>query len=253
MARNKRKLSFTDQIEQRKRLLFVLKVVLALYFAFVFVSGMFVSNFSVSSQSMDPALSAGDRVLVSPLSYGARSIFWSGRFPGIGTPQHGDIALVEPEYYQSPGALTQIADSLVRFLTFQQFGVIGTGGKGAANAPTIKRVVGVPGDQLYMKNFEFYVKAKGSSRFLREREVADRMYDIRRDKLPPLWDDALPLSGSFASEAKPIVLGEGQYFVAGDNRAASTDSRTWGPVSVDRFVGKVVLKYWPVNELSIPQ
>jgi signal peptidase I len=43
----------------------------------------------------------------------------------------------------------------------------------------------------------------------------------------------------------PVILGPGEYFVIGDNRPGSTDSRFFGPVDIDHVLGKIVLRYWP--------
>lgn len=48
-----------------------------------------------------------------------------------------------------------------------------------------------------------------------------------------------------------MQLNEDQYFVMGDNRRFSSDSRAWGPISKADVIGKVLLRAWPVNNLEI--
>lgn len=54
-----------------------------------------------------------------------------------------------------------------------------------------------------------------------------------------------------AYEMTPITLGPLSYFVLGDNRGNSNDSRSFGPVTLDEILGRVWLRYWPLNEMAI--
>lgn len=92
----------------------------------------------------------------------------------------------------------------------------------------LKRVIGLPGDVVSERDGRVYV----DGRRLREPYVdpADR------DSLTHTWPR----------------LGPGQYFVMGDNRAGSCDSRAWGPVPRSAFIGPVVATYWPPNRWGSP-
>jgi signal peptidase I len=48
----------------------------------------------------------------------------------------------------------------------------------------------------------------------------------------------------------PITLGPLSYFVLGDNRSNSNDSRAFGPVTLDRILGRVWLRYWPLDQIT---
>jgi signal peptidase I len=85
----------------------------------------------------------------------------------------------------------------------------------------LKRVIGVPGDVVSEQDGYVYVNGQKLS----EPYVAPADRDSQTHTWPRL---------------KP-----GQYFVMGDNRAGSCDSRTWGPVDRSAFIGPVVARYWP--------
>jgi signal peptidase I len=52
------------------------------------------------------------------------------------------------------------------------------------------------------------------------------------------------------SECAPVTLGPNEYFVMGDNRGNSLDSRSFGPIPADQIVGRVALRYWPLNQIQ---
>jgi signal peptidase I len=91
----------------------------------------------------------------------------------------------------------------------------------------LKRVIGLPGEQVSEKDGFFYVNGKKLN------EPYLSFY--QRDSVTKTWPR----------------LGPSQYFVMGDNRLASCDSRTWGPVQRSAFIGPVVATYWPPNRWTI--
>jgi signal peptidase I len=99
-----------------------------------------------------------------------------------------------------------------------------------------------------MRDFVFMVRPSGASAALTEFELARGGYDISKEPLPDNWSPALPGSGYMA----PLTLGKDEYFVAGDARSASSDSRTWGPVRLERFRSRIALRYWPLERLGSP-
>jgi signal peptidase I len=91
----------------------------------------------------------------------------------------------------------------------------------------LKRVIGLPGEQVSERAGVFYDDGKKLN------EPYLSFYT--RDSVTKTWPR----------------LGPKQYFVMGDNRLASCDSRTWGPVDRSAFIGPVVATYWPPNRWTI--
>lgn len=91
----------------------------------------------------------------------------------------------------------------------------------------LKRVIGLPGDVVSERDGVVYV----NGRRLKETYVVPS----HRDSLTETW----------------TRLGPGRYFVMGDNRIDSCDSRTWGPVPRSAFIGPVVATYWPPTRLTV--
>ena len=96
----------------------------------------------------------------------------------------------------------------------------------------VKRIYGLPGEMIQIKGNQIYVND----------EVIDDEYAKNG-----VMDDA-----GIASE--PIVLGDDEYFVLGDNRQVSKDSREpeVGPVKRENIAGHVILRIWPLNTFGIP-
>jgi signal peptidase I len=91
----------------------------------------------------------------------------------------------------------------------------------------LKRVIGLPGEQVSERNGYFYIDG---------RKLNEPYLSLHeRDSVTKTWPR----------------LGKGEYFMMGDNRIASCDSRTWGPVKRSAFIGPVVATYWPPTRWTI--
>jgi signal peptidase I len=210
---------------------------------YLVISGMFLSAFRVDSGSMQPLLQPRDRVLVSPLPFGPHILFFSARLPAYREPQRGDVVVVRSPQYLRPSFPLSVLEPVVRFFSGQSATVV-RDSTGARVPPyMIKRVVGLPGDTVRMSGFRLSVMIPGSAAFVEELRLVDQPYAIAtQGGLPAGWQSQFPFSG----EAPPRVLRDGEYFLLGDNRPDSSDSRSWGPLQRDQIVGKVLLRYWPL-------
>lgn len=96
----------------------------------------------------------------------------------------------------------------------------------------IKRIIGVPGDTVKVEQGKVYVNDK----------LLDEKY---------LDSSVLTRPGPYSSESKETVVPQGQYFVMGDNRDHSYDSRNFGPVGMSKITGKAWLVYWPPKDAGL--
>ena len=227
----------------------VLRVLIIALVLFLVVSRFLASTFRVDSRSMEPTLAPGDRVVVSLIAYGPRIPFnATGRLPGQGKPQRGDIVVVQPPFLGEPGVFSRIVEPLVSFLTLQKVTIhrdlYGT----PVTGYMVKRIVGMPGDTIRMSGYVLSIRTRVGSDFIPEQQLITRRYTLKTDAGAPGWSSDLPLSGSLTD----TVLKDNEYFVLGDDRPQSSDSRSWGAVTIDRIVGRVVCRYWPPRSIGTP-
>jgi len=207
---------------------------------------MLLGSYSVASASMSPEIAPGDHLLVAPVVYGAPIPFTQARLPPFHPPKRGAVVLVRPAYAKLDPWYIRLVNPIVEFFTGQTSGLGAQHRETVGNALMIKRIIGVPGDTVEIRSGTAYIKPAGAAVFSSELELIHGSYETTRPALPKGWSTKLPFSG----DAPPIALKAGQYFVVGDNRSASSDSTSWGPISSRRILGKVIFRYWPIGKLG---
>ena len=231
----------------KKFFISILKIVVFVFIAYLVVSHFFLSTYTIKSVSMSPALLPGDRVLASPLSYGPLIPFTQYKLSGLSIPERGDLAVIIPPYYQKASFPINILESIVRFFTVQKVSLIKSPSGDPISDLMIKRIIGIPGDKIMLKDFMAYILIPESDEYTQEQELIPGKYNIRIGKLPEGWKEGMPSFG----DMDEITLGEDEYFFLGDNRLESGDSRSWGIINRNRLIAKVLLKYWPFRRLGV--
>ena len=164
----------------------------------------------IPSGSMRPTLIEGDRIFVERFS----------RF--YTTPKRGDVMVFYPPFVQLDESPMGIFKRLTGFF--------------CKDIAYIKRVVGMPGDKLEIK-----------------KNYRGRYFVYINDK--PLEEDyilsdfdSIPCNENMY--CGPFIVPQGEYFMMGDNRGNSMDSRFWGTLPKERFIGRAVFLFWPLNHLK---
>ncbi len=167
-------------------------IVIALLIA-LFIRTFVVAAYKIPSGSMLQTLQIGDHLLVNKFLYGVKNPFGDGYLLEGRDPQIGDIIIFP--YPDNP------------------------------EIDYIKRVVGVPGDVIEIRNKQLYRNG--------ELVVEDYIQHSQPDVIMPTRDNLAP-----------VTVPEDMYFVMGDNRDDSMDSRFWGFVERDTIHGKAWRFYW---------
>lgn len=177
----------------------------------------------IPSGSMKPTLIEGDRIVVERYSR-----FFSG-------PDRGDIMV----FYPPSTKLSRSPLPLFSRLT----GIL------CKDVAYIKRVIGVPGDKIEIKPepdgsaFVWINDKKYKENYIQS------IYEY--PACPDAGADMFVLANDQVMKCGPFKLGKDEYFMMGDNRGSSFDSRYWGVLNRSRFVGRAVAVFWPVKRAKI--
>ena len=188
----------------------------------IFVITFIVQAFQIPSESMENTLLVGDYLLVNKLCYG-------GSGPGDHVMPYQKIARGDIIVFHYP------VDPQQHF---------------------VKRVVGLPGDRLRMIKKKVLINGRPLDEpYVRFLEPANNLY---RDDFPRTDIPEPNMKGSWWLEMRKLVedgeliVPQGHYFVMGDNRDDSQDSRYWGFVPQENIIGRPLLIYWSVRDRDAP-
>lgn len=226
----------------RRRLKKLLLLLAAVFILHQLLAGFVLVTLKVESSAMRPQYLPGHRVAAVPLWYGFQ-LPLSRRRVRISGPGRGDLVVVRPPYAEEGSIPDRILGPVFRFFTGQKRGSPLDRRQGWENDFVVKRIIALPGDSVRIRSGEAFVRPRGTPDFVSEFSISLARYDISLEDLPPGWRPEDPLGGLFDD----LTLGEGEYFVLGDNRSASTDSRFWGPVPENRIFARVLFRFWPLR------
>lgn len=166
--------------------------------------------------------------------------------PLLTTYERGDVVLLKSRNSSDVNFFKRQADRFIRFFTAQKISLFEDSELPASRAH-LRRIVGMPGDTIYMRDYVLYIKPAGEKHFLTEFEIVNNPYNVTFFVPPADWDTGIGVKGSFDE----ITLSYNQYFVLSDNRKASDDSRLWGSVSKEDISAKVLMCYFPFKNFRI--
>jgi signal peptidase I len=206
------------------------------------IRSFLVEPFKIPSGSMIPTLLVGDFILVNKYTYGLRVPILNNVFFEMNHPQHGDVMVFH--YPNNP------------------------------STDYIKRVIGVPGDtvdyhnkQLTINGKEMAVKPDGKYEYIKDGlnyVHSELQYETLDDKsharivipeeptlnLMQVQNFPYIEQCKYDEEGFTCVVPEGHYFMMGDNRDNSNDSRYWGFVPERNIVGKAFMIWWNFDDFG---
>jgi signal peptidase I len=173
-----------------------------------------IEPFRIPSGSMMPTLLDGDFILVNKFAYGIRLPVINRKIINVGEPQRGDVAVFR--YPKDP------------------------------SVDYIKRVIGLPGDRIVYRNKKLYINGELMELTDFGRYEATGVGITMAGSQMLEEDLALKKHSILIDHERPVLnmeyrVADGEYFVMGDNRDNSNDSRFWGTVPEENLVGKAFM------------
>lgn len=221
----------------------------ALLVVFV-IRSILVEPFQIPSGSMVPTLAIGDFILVSKFSYGLRVPFTGVEILPLAEPARGDIVVFihPPTQSKDPWCWAKrLGPRALDFVTRGRYH-----GPDPCDIDYIKRTVGLPGDTIEVRKDVLYVNGVEQPRSF-ETEYSYQDTSCRPDQMRQYEEvlDGHPhpvlQSTSYArstADFGPETVPEGHYFMMGDNRDNSADSRFWGFVPRENIRGKALFVWF---------
>ncbi|MBQ3922063.1 MAG: signal peptidase I [Spirochaetales bacterium] len=235
-----------DHYKKKKNKHVVAKDIILIYIiAVVFVllfNSMILQAYKVPSDSMFPAINEGTCVLTNKFAFGPKYPMTDVRiFDGTSGIKRGDIVVFMSNEYFGKSVMFRSFSSFIYTLTFSLVDISHFQKSYESNI-YIKRVIGLPGDRISFKlvNEKVVVYING----VEEKKVINIDY-----KLIDETEENSPLLSNMILQNE-TVLKDGEFYVLGDNRISSSDSRIYGPIRSKQIIGKAVLKYWPLRNFG---
>lgn len=174
----------------------------------------------IPSGSMKPTLIEKDRIVVEKITK-LPNLLNDLKFENH--PERGDVMIFYPPFVKLETTPLALFSRLTGFF--------------CKDIAYIKRVIGLPGEKIEIKHFDdgrsyVYINDKRL-----EEDYIMSEYDYHRCN-----------ENMYCG---PFVIPEGHYFMMGDNRGNSQDSRFWGTLPQDRFIGRAVFTFWPLNRIGV--
>lgn len=195
-------------------------VVLAISLALA-VQAWALKPYQIPSESMEPTLQVGQRVLVNRFSTRVG-----------GDPEIGDVTVFHPPLNAAPaewGDGVELSQCGVRAPQRRPGQACPAPGGERAEATFIKRVVAGPGDRL---------------------RIVAGVPIVNGDPVDGNWETVPCTRGTACDYPRAIEIPPDHYFMLGDNRSGSEDSRFWGPVPRDWIIGQAFATYWPPKRIG---
>ena len=230
-----------DKKKEEKIFSFNMEWAETVYFAAFFaavVMFLFLQAFKIPSASMRNTLMEGDNLFVNKITYGVRLPFMKDRLIKFNDIKRGDIIV-----FRFPAESKEQINC----------------GESQYGRDFVKRVIGMPGDVVEIKNKQVFINGE-----LMPQQPYEIYQDVERlaeEQLPyspeeyqKLWEDRKlekALGIYLRDYFGPVTIPEGTYLGIGDNRDFSCDSRFWGPIPEENIKGKAWFIHWPPSRIGL--
>ena len=223
--------SYELKKQNKRRILSLIVYLVLIYFILNIIFAFVIFPVKQTSNSMIPDFSEGSISFITKI------------YPSL---KRGDVVLLQSQKTVEKKFYQKLWHNVSSFFTAQQYDSYVNNEYPGTNVQ-LRRIVGMPGDEIYMKDYVLYIKPAGQKHFLTEFELSEKPYNLTFLTPPAQWNGSVGVKGSF----DPITIPQDEFFVLGDNRISISDSRLWGTVSKQKISGRIILRYFPIKSLKL--
>ncbi|OGS20899.1 MAG: signal peptidase I [Elusimicrobia bacterium RIFOXYA2_FULL_39_19] len=227
-----------EKLVNSKVYLFILEWVDTIWSAVLFASVIMffiIQAFQIPSGSMHNTLFEGDRLFANKFIYGIHIPFVEGKkILPFRKVRRGDVVI-----FKCPQAALSAEEKA----------------KGVTK-DFVKRAIGLAGDTIEIKNKKVFLNGQPIAEPYVVFEVPGymqpkvKMFNSQAD-YQKSWEQGSFVSMPIQDNFGPVKVPEGCYFVMGDNRDRSFDSRFWGPMPHKNLKGQALVKFWPLTRIGL--
>lgn len=195
------------------------------------IRALVVEPFRIPSGSMFPTLLEGDHLFVNKFAYGARIPFTTFRFPAVRDPQRGDVVVFKVGRMEAAPGICPVDQCPEKYRS-ENF---------------VKRLVGLPGDTIEVRDGVLFVNGAAVIQDSERHNFEDsdgRLLEVANEKNGECMYWVADDPNSPTPSRDKFTVPEGRYFMMGDNRDHSNDSRFWGTIRLNEMKGPVTFMYW---------
>lgn len=202
-------------------------------------NSIFFQAFKIRENSMEPQITENSSVLINKFIYGPKYPFFDVRiFNATNNIKRGDVIVFMSKEYMNSNIFVRFFSSVIYTLTFTMVDLINLNNNDNTSF-FIKRVVGIPNDVIKYKLVDNNIVVFIND--IPEKSLINLNYKLIEDN-----NDKYPLINEYKVK-------KDEYYVLGDNRKVSFDSRIIGGISSEQIVGKAIFKYnlLPFNKIKL--
>ncbi len=193
------------------------------FLIFIVIRTFLIQTFTIISGSMENTLLIGDFLVLSKSAYGATIPGTEKKLPGYSSPRRNDIVVFK-SHHQEP------------------------------QIDLVKRLVGMPGDTLSMRSGQLFRNGRQlDESWVSKADAGGDGYDPGMEWQKPFLTDSVKAEPYYPTRDNwgPIVVPDSGYFMMGDNRDSSLDSRYWGFVPRRDMMGRAVGLYFSYDKFDM--
>ena len=155
--------SYTERRAKRFRIFRTAFIIFLIFILYQLISSYIIAAYRIQADTMQPTFSSGDMIITTPFYSPQKDI------------ERGTLVTVEPIERPHQNFFEKMVQKIIAFFTFQLVNPFSANQPSQAK-PFVRRVVGIPGDTLYMEDFVLHIKTKDGEHFLTEFEVTKNDY-----------------------------------------------------------------------------